>query len=49
MIRKTIQVEDLSTNHFKFWNNLKEGYGYFETHQKLPEIVVSDHGVNHFN
>lgn len=31
-------------DHSEFWNNLKEGYDYFEKNKTLPEIKVSDTG-----
>lgn len=32
-----------------FWNNLKEGYSYFETNKKLPKIGIDGNGDYTFN
>ena len=44
-----IKDSSITTNHSKFWKNLKEGYDYFEAHQTFPTIAISEEGHYIFN
>ncbi|WP_298904550.1 L,D-transpeptidase family protein [uncultured Psychroserpens sp.] len=44
-----IKDSTFTINNSKFWKNLKEGYDYFEAHQKLPRIDISEEGNYIFN
>ena len=35
-------------SHFKFWNNIKDGYDYFEYKKTLPIVSVDKQGKYHF-
>ena len=47
-IRKNEYILGYNPENDKFWNNLRKGYDYFETHKKLPQVNVGEDGYYEF-